>query len=85
MFNLDKTSIQKATLAHLLNGWKVETTVFLSKSCAIPLLDFVVEDLSEVELLKSEKIGDQKRIIELQDEIIAEKNDNSLDSVKKTV
>ena len=45
----------------------------------------MVEDLSEVELLKSEKIGDQKRIIELQDEIIAEKNDNSLDSVKKTV
>ena len=76
---LNKTSIHKATLAEWL-----ETTVFLLNSCAIPLLDFAVEDLSEVEQLKSEKIEDQKRIIELQDEIIAEKNDQ-LDSVKKTV
>ena len=76
---LNKTSIHKATLAEWL-----ETTVFLLNSCAIPLLDFAVEDLSEVEQLKSEKIEDQKRIIELQDEIIAEKDDK-LDSVKKTV
>ena len=76
---LNKPSIHKATLAQWL-----ETTVFLLNSCAIPLLDFAVEDLSEVEQLKSEKIEDQKRIIELQDEIIAEKNDK-LDSVKKTV
>ena len=76
---LNKTSIHKATLAEWL-----ETTVFLLNSCAIPLLDCAVEDLSEVEQLKSEKIEDQKRIIELQDEIIAEKDDK-LDSVKKTV
>ena len=44
---------------------------FLSNSCAIPLLDFAVEDLSEVEQLKLEKIEDQKRIIKLQDDIIA--------------
>ena len=76
---LNKPSITKAQLIDWL-----ETTVFLLNSCAVPLLDFAVEDLSEVEQLKSEKIVDQKKIIELQDKIIAEK-DNKLDSVRQTV
>ncbi|KAL5270090.1 hypothetical protein ACHWQZ_G003546 [Mnemiopsis leidyi] len=71
---LNKPSITKAQLIDWL-----ETTAFLLNSCAVPLLDFAVEDLSEVEQLKSEKIIDQRRIIELQDKIIAEK-DNKLDS-----
>ena len=77
MCYLNKLSITKAELIEWL-----ETTVFLRNSCAVPLLEFAVEDLSEVKQLKSEKIVDQKRIIELQDEIIAE--DNKLDLVGKS-
>ena len=40
----------------------------------IPPIDFAVEDLNKVEQLKSEKIDDQRRIIALQDEIMAEEN-----------
>ena len=76
---LDKTSITKATLVKWL-----ETTVFLLNSCSVPLLDFALEQQNELEELKSEKIADQRKIIDLQEKLIVEKDAN-LQSVQKTV
>ena len=76
---LNKSSITKAQLVEWL-----ETTVCLLNSYTVPLLDFAVEHQSELEELKSEKIADQRKIIDLQEQLIVEK-DNKLQSVQKTV
>ena len=76
---LDKTSITKATLVKWL-----ETTVFLLNSCPVPLLDFALEQRNRVEELKSERIADQRKIIDLLEKLIVE-NDANLQLVQKTV
>ena len=57
---LNKSSITKAQLVEWL-----ETTVCLLNSYTVPLLDFAVEHQSELEELKSEKIADRRKIIDL--------------------
>ena len=47
-------------------------------------MHFAADQTSELEELKSEKIGDQKKIIELQDKLIDKKEEELL-SVRKTV
>ena len=73
---LAKSSISKAQLSEWLFS-----TVYLLDRCSNPLLSYADRDVSE---LKDEKISEQKKIIQLQDQLIGKHEENLL-SVKKTV
>ncbi len=77
--NLNKPSITKAMLLEWL-----ETFVYLLDEFSIPLMHFAADRTEELDELKTEKIGDQKKIIELQDQLIDKKEEELL-SVRKTV
>ena len=77
--NLNKPQITKAQLLEWL-----ETTVFLLDCCSLPLLDFATDQKQELDDLKTEKISDQKKIIELQNQLIEKKN-AELQTVQQTV
>ena len=83
-FNLYSPCLNKPTItkAHLIE-WLTATT-YLLEHCGLPLLDSAVEQKSELDDLKNEKIADQKKIIQLQEQLI-EKKDKELNTVKKTV
>ncbi len=76
---LNKPSITKAELIEWL-----ETAVYLLDRVSLPLLNFAYDQKEELDELKNEKISDQKKIIELQENLIKEKDVN-LDAVQKTV
>ena len=67
----------------MLVDW-LETTVFLLDTISLPLLSFAVDQKSEMEELKSEKIEDQRKIIQLQDQLI-EKRTVEVETVHQTV
>ncbi len=77
--NLNKPQITKAQLLEWL-----ETTVFLLDCCSLPLLDFATNHKQELDDLKTEKISDQRKIIELQNQLIEKKN-TELQTVQQTV
>ena len=77
--NLNKPSITKAMLLEWL-----ETTVYILDDFCIPLMHFAVDQTEELDELKSGKISDQKKIIELQDQIIG-KREAEIQSVHETV
>ena len=76
---MNKPQITKSMLLEWL-----ETTVFLLYSCSVPLLEFATTRTDELDDLKTEKINDQKKIIELQDQLIEKKTDE-LCTVQQTV
>ena len=73
---LNKNGITKAQLAEWLTA-----TIYLLDHCCLPLMDIAVEEL---DVLKNEKIAEQKKIIQLQEQVI-EKKEEELNTVKKTV
>ncbi len=73
---LAKQSISKAQLSEWLFS-----TIYLLDRCCNPLLSYADRDVG---VLKDEKIGEQKKIIDLQEQLIAKQEEN-LQSVKKTV
>ncbi len=77
--NWNKSSITKAELIDWL-----ETAVYLLDSVSLPLLSLTTEQKEELDILKNEKIGDQRKIIELQENLIKEK-DVKINTVQKTV
>ena len=76
---MNKSGITKAQLAEWLTA-----TVYLLDHCSIPLMDSAVLQKNELDDLKNEKINDQKKIIQLQGQLI-EKRDEELKTVTKTV
>ena len=77
--NLNKPSITKAVLLEWL-----ETAVYILDDFCIPLMHFAVDTTEELDELKSDKISDQKKIIELQGQII-DKKEAEIRSVHETV
>ncbi len=76
---LNKPSIPKAQLVEWLY-----TAVFLLDRCSLPLMDLAVDQKVEIDELKDDKISDQKKIIQLQSQLI-EKKDEEVNTFKKTV
>ncbi len=74
---MNKPSITKAELIEWL-----ETAVYLLDRVSLPLLNFAYDQKEELDELKNAKISDQKKIIELQENLIKEK-DVKLDAVQK--
>ena len=73
---LNKHSVSKAQMAEFLF-----TAVYLLDHCCLPLMSSAT---SQLETLQSEKISDQKTIIELQQDLISKKNEE-LGEVSKSV
>ena len=73
---LNKNSVSKAQMAEFLF-----TAVYLLDHCCLPLMSSAT---SQLETLQSEKISDQKTIIELQQDLISKKNEE-LGEVSKSV
>ena len=67
---LNKPSIPKAQLVEWLYS-----AVFLLDRCSLPLMDLAVDQKAELDELKDEKIGDQKKIIQLQSRLIEKKGE----------
>ena len=76
---LNKSTTTKAQLAEWLYS-----AIFLLDRCSIPLMDIATDQKAELDGLKDNKISDQKKIIQLQSELIDLKNEE-LGSVKDTV
>ena len=76
---LNKSTTTKAQLAEWLYS-----AIFLLDRCSIPLMDIATDQKAELDGLKDDKISDQKKIIQLQGELIDKKNEE-LGSVKDTV
>ena len=76
---LNKSTTTKAQLAEWLYS-----AIFLLDRCSIPLMDIATDQKAELDGLKDDKISDQKKIIQLQSELIDKKNEE-LGSVKDTV
>ena len=66
-----------------LSEW-LYTAFYLLHRCCLPLMDLAAKQTTQIEQLKSEKIRDQEKIIQLQNQLI-EKKDDEIKVVKDTV
>ncbi len=78
-----KNMAKKTITREKLTSW-LETVCFILDSCAVPLLEKGVDVLRTAEELKSEKVTDQKTIIELQGKLI-DKREEELAAVQTSV
>ena len=77
--SLNCPSIKKEQLSEWLY-----TAFYLLDRCCLPLMGLAAKQNGQLEKLKDEKIADQAKIIELQNQVI-EKKDEQLGDVKDTV
>ena len=77
--SLNSPKIKKEQLSEWLYS-----AFYLLHRCSVPLMDQALNQTVQIEKLKSEKIEDQNKIIQLQNQLI-EKRDEELNVVKKTV
>lgn len=66
-----------------LSEW-LYTAFYLLDRCCLPLMGLAVKQTTQIEQLKSDKIRDQEKIIQLQNQLI-EKKDKEIQVVKDTV
>ncbi len=76
---MNKRSVTKDKLI----GW-LETVCYILDSLSVPLLQNAVPIVDRIDELQKEKIGDQQKIIELQDEVIVKKSDE-IKAIRTTV
>ncbi|KAL5252941.1 hypothetical protein ACHWQZ_G015637 [Mnemiopsis leidyi] len=90
---LIQNACAKAITARSLNHGKLTkeqlsewlyTAFYLLDRCCLPLMGLAVKQTTQIEQLKSDKIRDQEKIIQLQNQLI-EKKDKEIQVVKDTV